>query len=235
VRGSERDERSRLRHWHALSGLLPIGLFLVEHLVVNAKALSGEAAFERTVTFVDRLPFWAVIEIVFVLAPLVFHAGYGVVLLLDKKSASDSPYTPNWRLVTRGAAWIALVFIAYHVYALRVPRWTSGVSASAMHTVLTAHLSGATGSASGVAMPWMAIFYLLGIAATILHFAAGTWGFLVRAKHVTTPSAIRRAAIASGALGAVLFALASITVISLASGAPVFPPPPPKEACPPPT
>ena len=226
------DEPSRLRQLHALSGVFPLGVFLLEHLVLNAKALYGQASYERANGFVDRLPLFWLVQILFVSLPLAFHVVYGVRIWVDKKDTTPSPYTKSWSVLSRGAAKVALLFIAYHLWALWVPRWTQGVTSSGVHTLLTAHLSSATGGASGVAVPWAAVLYLIGIAATTVHFAAGTWGYLVRARRVTTPRGKRRAAFASGAIGTALFALASVTVISIASGSPLFPERLPMPPCP---
>jgi succinate dehydrogenase/fumarate reductase cytochrome b subunit (b558 family) len=221
----------RLRRLHALAGVLPLGLFVVEHLVLHAKALRGQVAFDRTIAWTESVPLWSVLEVVFVLLPLAFHALYGVVLLVDKKRrAEPSPYEKSWRVLVRGSAWVALVFIAYHVIALRVPRWTHALPASHVHTLLTAHLSTAAGDA--VLVPYVAIFYLVGVAACLIHFAAGGWAYLVREKHLTSPLAIKRAAYAWGALAVSLFVLASLTVIGVASGAPAFLERPPSIECP---
>src|SRR5262249_24378661 len=128
----------RLRRLHALSGVLPLGLFVIEHLVLYAKALRGQAAFDRTIAWTASVTFWSVLEIVLVLLPLAFHRLYGVVLLLDKKRAAEpSPYDPSWRVLVRASAWIALVFIAFHVVTLRVPRWAYAIPTSDVHTLLT--------------------------------------------------------------------------------------------------
>src|SRR5262249_55939416 len=142
-----------------------------------------------------------------------------------------SPYAKSWRVLVRGSAWVALVFIAYHVFVLRLPRWLYGVPSSDVHTLLTAHLSTSSSSGAGLLVPYVAIFYLVGVAACVIHFAAGGWAYLVREKHVTTPAAIKRAAFAWGAFGAVLFVLASLTVIGVASGSPAFLEAPPSIDC----
>jgi succinate dehydrogenase/fumarate reductase cytochrome b subunit (b558 family) len=226
-------DAERLRRIHALAGVVPLGLFVIEHLVLHAKALRGQAAFERTIAWTESVPFWSVLEVALVVVPLAFHALYGVVLLVDpKRRGEPSPYDRSWRILVRGSAWVALVFIAYHVAVLRVPRWTHAVPTSHVHTLLTAHLSTASGSAAGVLVPYVAIFYLVGIAACLVHFAAGGWAYLVREKHVTAPAAIKRAAYAFGALGVSLFVLASLTVIGVASGAPAFLETPQSPSCP---
>ncbi len=225
------DEPSRARNLHALSGVLPVGAFLVLHLLTNARALAGQEAFVRAGEFWERLPLSALGEIVLVLVPLAFHAGYGA-LLLVRKADGASPYPQAWRPIVRGSAWVTLAFILYHAYALGLPRWTHAVAASSAHTVLVAHLSRATGSAEGLLLPWTAFVYLVGLAATTLHFAIGTWGYLVRSGRASTTGAQRTLARGLAAAGLALFALSAMTVISLASGSPLFPAAPDSPPCP---
>lgn len=226
------DEPSRARNLHALSGVFPVGAFLVLHLLTNARALAGQDAFMRAAGFWEGLPLSSLAEAVLVLLPLAFHAGYGVVLMLRKGALDGSPYPDGWRQLVRGAAWVALVFIGYHVYALGLPRWTHAVGPSSAHTVLAAHLSRATGSAAGLLMPWTAVFYLVGLAATTLHFAAGTWGYAVRTGRAPDAKSKRQVAIGAALGGALLFGVSSLTVIGVATGAPLFAPVAESPPCP---
>ncbi len=213
-------EPSRARNLHALSGVLPVGVFLVVHLLTNARALAGQASFDSAMSAWAGVP--RVLELVLVMVPLTFHAGYGVVLMLRPHALADSPYPASWRVLVRGAAWVAFAFIAYHAYALGVPRWTNAVGSASVHTYLTAHLSNASGSATGVLIPWTALFYLVGLAATTLHFAAGTWGYCVRTNRASTKEGKRKLALVTGLAGALLFGVSSATVISLATGSPLY-------------
>jgi succinate dehydrogenase / fumarate reductase, cytochrome b subunit len=213
-----------------LCGLFPPGAFLVEHIIVNARSLTANAPSEggRVLT-----PLWSALGMGLILAPLAVHVVLGVALTVRPHASAPSPYTSSWRALNRVSAYVSLLFIAYHVYAIRDARVASGLDAGAMRTFFVAHLSSASAaSADGVLMPWIAIAYLIGIAATILHLSASTWGYLVRFGHVSNPPNVRRAAVASGVAGALLFGLSSITVISFASGSPVFPPSPPSAPCP---
>jgi hypothetical protein len=81
-------------------------------------------------------------------------------------------------------------------------------------------------------MPWTALFYLVGLAATTLHFAAGTWGYFVRTKRTTTKESKRRLAVAAGSLGVLLFAVSAATVIGLATGSPLMVSAPESPPCP---
>src|SRR5204862_336824 len=46
-----------LKRLHSLSGVVPIGLFLLEHLYTNARSLQGPAAFDAAVADLARLAF----------------------------------------------------------------------------------------------------------------------------------------------------------------------------------
>src|SRR5580698_7944742 len=67
-----------LRKLHSLSGIVPIGAFLVEHLISNFEALKGPAAYGAQVKFLNSLPLVRVLEWAFIFIPLLFHGLYGV-------------------------------------------------------------------------------------------------------------------------------------------------------------
>ena len=67
-----------LRRLHSLSGIIPIGAFLIEHIVSNFEALKGPAAYAAQVKFLNALPLVRVLEWTFIFLPLLYHAVYGV-------------------------------------------------------------------------------------------------------------------------------------------------------------
>src|SRR5689334_24656569 len=75
-----------LRRLHSLSGIFPVGLFLVSHLWTNAKALKGQPAFDRAVADINHLPLLPALEIFGIFVPLAFHALYGVVLAFEGRA-----------------------------------------------------------------------------------------------------------------------------------------------------
>src|SRR5256885_2990500 len=67
-----------LRRLHSLSGIIPVGAFLFEHIVVsNATAINGPTAYASQVRFLGSLPFVFGLELFGIWIPLLFHAGYG--------------------------------------------------------------------------------------------------------------------------------------------------------------
>ena len=66
-----------LRRLHSLSGIIPIGAFLLEHFISNAFATNGPKAYADQVKFLTGLPFVLVLETVGIYIPLLYHALYG--------------------------------------------------------------------------------------------------------------------------------------------------------------
>ena len=65
------------RKLHSLLGIIPIGAFLLEHLLSNFEALKGPAAYGAQVKFLNSLPLVRVLEWVFIFLPLLYHGIYG--------------------------------------------------------------------------------------------------------------------------------------------------------------
>src|ERR1700680_3153964 len=65
------------RRLHSLSGIVPVGAFLLEHFVSNAFATRGPLAYGDQVKFLTGLPFVPVLEIFGIYIPLLYHALYG--------------------------------------------------------------------------------------------------------------------------------------------------------------
>jgi succinate dehydrogenase / fumarate reductase cytochrome b subunit len=188
-----------LRKLHSLSGIVPIGAFLVEHFVSNFEALKGPAAYAQQVRFLNGLPFVRVLEWAFIFLPLLYHALYGVYIWWRGKSnVVYYPWAGNWMyLAQRWTGLIAFVYIGQHVWRQRF----SGVSlpenpGAAFHKVQME-----------LSNPWMLAFYAIAIVATCWHFAYGVW--LFSAKWGITPGdkARRKMGYACAALGVAMVAI----------------------------
>ena len=66
------------RKLHSLLGIVPLGAFLVEHLLSNFEALKGPAAYGEQVKFLNSLPLVRVLEWVFIFLPILYHGLYGL-------------------------------------------------------------------------------------------------------------------------------------------------------------
>ena len=207
---------SRWRRWHRISGALALGLFLVGHLVTNASVVAGETAYRRVVVAAAGSPVIVAVQLL-VLVALGVHAGYGLVLLKRPGSDAAAERYGDRRLwaAQRALATIVLVFLAVHLGEVAIPRLTAGLSPNAYYTVLAAHLSW-----TWAGVPWLAVFYLVGLAATATHFANGL--FAAAGGRAETGKRVRRTTIA---LGIVLFLLGAAAVVSFATGTRLLPGP----------
>ena len=110
------------RRLHSLLGVIPIGGFLIVHLVTNFHSTMGKEAFLGRVEFLEGLPLLVVIEIVFIYIPILYHGIYGVYIALQARNNPREWGTfRNWMFILqRVTGIIALVFIAIHVWQTRL-------------------------------------------------------------------------------------------------------------------
>ncbi len=199
------------RRLFSLSGVLPLGFFLLAHVWANASALRGQAAFVRTVDALVHLPLLVALEVIFVFLPLGYHALYGL-WLMRAGVAKTPPHGRNLALTDRVAALVALAFIVWHVWEYRVAA-ARGLDPHAFYATLVWRLS-----STWHGFPTRAVLYWIGLTATVFHFACGAWAYGVTSGFLATAREKRRAAVGAVALGSLLFVVSSATVISLATG-----------------
>jgi succinate dehydrogenase / fumarate reductase cytochrome b subunit len=165
------------RKLHSLSGIVPIGAFLIEHIISNFEAINGPLAYAKQVLFLNSLPMVRILEWAFIFIPLAFHAGYGVFIWLRGRSNVNvySWVGNKMYLMQRVTGVIALAYIIQHVWRQRF----SGVS-------LPEHPGAAFAKVQHeLHNPWMLAIYIIAMIATCWHFSAGVW--LFAAKWGITP------------------------------------------------
>lgn len=164
------------RRLHSLLGVIPVGLFLMQHLVVNQFATRGEEAFNKAAGFMDALPFKIILEICIIFLPLLFHAIYGIYIAFTaKNNVSRYGFFRNWMfLLQRVTGIITLIFVTWHVWETRIAAaFGATVNFDMMHNILS--------------NPFMLVFYIIGVVSTIFHFANGLWSFAVSWGITVTP------------------------------------------------
>jgi succinate dehydrogenase/fumarate reductase cytochrome b subunit (b558 family) len=218
-RGRDDARRARrafvLGRLHSLSGVVPLGAFLVEHLWTNAHALSGRASFDGAVARIQALPGLLALEVFGIFLPLAFHAGYGLYLTArGRPNALSYPYAKNWLYVLQRVTGVfALVFIAFHLWEFRVQTWLFGMAPETFYTALEAGLGETPGG-----VPVRALAYLAGLAAVVFHFANGLVGFAATWGLAGSRAAQRRIAYLFSALGVGLFFVGASTIVHFATG-----------------
>ena len=203
-----------LRKLHSLTGVVPVGGFMVFHLWTNAKALQGQQRFDEAVADISHMPYLPLLE-AGILLPLLFHAGYGVFLALQAKSnVGRYTYSRNWMYtLQRVTGLMAFAFIAFHLWEYWGQKTFGHMTADQFYPTLCESMAGTT---AGV--PLVALIYIVGIAASTFHFANGLWGFCFSWGITLSRRAQRMSATVFGILGVVLFLLGANTAIYFATG-----------------
>jgi len=166
-----------LRRLHSLSGIIPIGAFLIEHFVSNAFATRGPAAYTKQVELLSSFPFVVGLELFGIWLPILYHALYGFYIWYrGETNVGDYPWTGNWMYAAqRWTGGIAFFYMLYHTWHLRF----SGVH-------LLSHPEAAFPKVQAEFQnPWIVAFYAVGVIAASWHFAYGLW--LFAAKWGITP------------------------------------------------
>ena len=173
-----------LRRLHSLSGIVPVGLFLIEHFISNAFATNGPASYTKQVELLSGFPFVVALELFGIWIPILYHSLYGFYIWYRGESnLGEYPWMGNWMYgAQRWTGAIAFFYMGYHTWHLRF----SGV-----------HILSHPGAAFGKVQlefqnPWIVAFYVVGIVAASWHFAYGLWLFAAKWGITTGDNARRR-------------------------------------------
>ena len=186
-----------LRKLHSLTGIFPIGFFLLEHFWTNSAALVSSGRFDQAAGDLESAPWLLFAEIFGIWIPILYHGFYGIyVWLRGQSNVSEYVWVGSWMYaVQRYTGLIAFVFIGWHVYTERfLPHGNStfaSVQANLVH-------------------PLYFWFYVIGVTAASVHLGSGVWNFLCKWGLAATASAQR----AAGYLGVVVAIV--FTVVGLA-------------------
>ena len=198
-----------------LSGLIPIGAFLIEHLYSNFQAVGpgGAQRFDTVVKDLQTNPIIIFLEIGAIGLPLLYHALYGLFVATQARPNNGAyGWSRNWMyLLQRVTGIILIVYIGYHVWNTRLApifhadnpdlQIVDGqplVSSRYMHDYfLETHL--------GISVYWI---YLVGICAALFHFCNGLWNLAYHWGLTVSPRAQKWWGLACGLIGVTLLAVA---------------------------
>ena len=166
-----------LRKLHQLSGIMPLGIFLLEHFYTNSKALNGAASFNDAVQDLQSIPYILFVEIGGIFIPLIYHAVYGLVITMEARPNNLAyPYPRNWfYTIQRVTGVILFLFITFHVLNFRFGL----IPGLNRVSVATNPGMGFDIVAREFSIVPIFLVYMVGITATVWHFANGIWLFLV--------------------------------------------------------
>jgi len=162
-----------LRRLHSLSGIVPVGAFLFEHILIsNSTAITGPDAYARQVSFLANLPLVFFLELFGIWLPILFHALYGFYIWYrGEGNVGEYPWTGNWMYTAqRWTGAIAFAYIVWHTWTMRFtgvdlhdnPRLSFGKVMTEVHH------------------PLLLAFYVVGLVCASWHFAYGIWLFCAK-------------------------------------------------------
>src|SRR5215210_2671898 len=166
-----------LRKLHQLSGIMPLTLFVLEHFYTNSKALTGAAEFNKAVADLQSIPYILFVEIGGIFIPLIYHALYGLFITWEMRPNNLAyPYPRNWfYTIQRITGMILFFFITFHVLNFRFGMIPG------LNTISVAHAPEQAWDIvrSEFFNNGILAIYIIGITATVWHFANGIWLFMV--------------------------------------------------------
>ncbi len=198
-----------LRRLHSLSGILPVGVFVIMHLFTNAQMVwgqkpgpEGHSNFQHEVDFIHSMPALLFVEIA-LWGSIGFHAVLGFwYTFTGKSNVKHYKYNGNYRyLLQRITGIVALVFIFLHIATLRW-RW----DLFGWFTPFWAHGGVVDGEMIGENVPmsipytayalqfsWLVVaFYLVGVMSVVYHWSNGLWTAAISWGITTSEAAIKR-------------------------------------------
>lgn len=158
-----------LKRLHSLTGVVPIGLFLLEHFFTNSKALQGAASFDQAAADLARIPYVTLVEALGIWLPIAFHMVLGVIIATTwQANAGKHGYAKNWMYLLQRVSGILLVFyILFHTWMTRFD--TNYLNSPSPYLFVQEQIS----------HPGMFAFYVAGILAACFHLGNGLFGFAI--------------------------------------------------------
>jgi succinate dehydrogenase / fumarate reductase cytochrome b subunit len=193
-----------LRRLHSLSGVVPVGVFVIMHLLTNFQLAVGSAVgrdlFQHEVDFIHMTPALLFVEVGLWLS-IAFHAGLGLIYTFSgRPNVQHYPYGGNVRYtLQRTTGIIALVFIFLHIATLRW-RW----NLLGWETPFDPHNATQTVAQALQFAWWVPVLYLVGALSVVFHWANGLWTAAITWGLTISVAAQRRWGYACAALGVVL-------------------------------
>jgi succinate dehydrogenase / fumarate reductase cytochrome b subunit len=196
-----------LRKLHSLSGIVPVGLFLLQHIYHNAYAIQGREAFGRITAELQGLPLAIVLEVGLIWIPILFHALYGFyVMFTGRNNTRHYGYMKNWMYYLQRVTGAFLFFyIIFHV----TTTWGTRAHGAEMYDVMVYQLS----------RPWVFVFYITGLAAAVFHMCNGFWTFGISWGITVGATSQKVSGYACLALGLILYFVGCWALMSFKGGA----------------
>lgn len=174
---SVKSENYVLHKLHSLTGIVPVGYYLVQHLMLNTFSLGGASKFNGVIAFFEGMPthFLIAVKLVAIWIPLIFHAVYGFFIVGRAKfnygEKAFSFKENRYFTLQRISGIVAFAFLAYHMT-------TTSVMSKIKGTELIEYGAWA-GKLSSFGY-LILVVYMIGVLTSAYHFSYGIWSFCIR-------------------------------------------------------
>lgn len=163
---------------HSLTGIVPVGYYMFQHLALNTFTLGGAEKFNAVIEFFEGMPkhFLLAIEIGGIWLPLLFHAIYGLFIVGRAQPnfiGTKYGWSQNRMYTFQRWSGIFLFFaLIFHVMETTVRKYATHdpdvIKFNAWQQKLT--------SFGGAYL----IFYVLLVLVASYHLGYGIWNFCIR-------------------------------------------------------
>lgn len=162
---------------HSLTGVIPIGFYMIQHLTLNSFSVAGPEKFNGVIAFFESVPkhLLLVLEVFVLGIPILFHGVYGLFISsrADFNVARGAyPWRENWMFTMQRISGIALfLLLIAHVATTTINSKINGpevIQWQAWHDKLTSY---------GYVI---LIVYMIGVLLASYHLCYGLWNFCIR-------------------------------------------------------
>ncbi|HYF77545.1 MAG TPA: succinate dehydrogenase cytochrome b558 subunit [Symbiobacteriaceae bacterium] len=203
-----------MRRLHSLTGVVPVGGFLLFHLYENSKALQGVEAYNEVVLSINSMQFVLLLEIFGIFLPLYFHALYGIYIAADARhNVKQYSYGRNWAFVLqRISGLLTVFFVTWHIWEFRIQK-ALGAYGPKVHGTMSG-LPDFDVVQNAFQNNIIAAWYIIGIIAAAYHLCNGIYTFLITWGITIGPKSQRVSNLITNAAFVGVSALGVITVFA---------------------
>ncbi len=161
---------------HSLTGVMPVGYYMAQHLTLNTFSIGGPDKFNGVIEFFEGMPkhFLLAMEVLMIWLPLLFHAVYGLFII---SRAENNYFTTKYKwsqnrmfFFQRLSGLLVFAFLIVHVCSTTVYKYATGNSEAIKFNAWHDKMHN----------PVWLLFYVVGIAAASYHLGYGLWNFCIR-------------------------------------------------------
>ena len=159
-----------IRRLHSVAGILFSVAYVALFLLPMSAAFEGAASFNGTAAWLARLPLMGPILVLFVFAPLLFHAAVGLAMLYSSSfNVISYGFYRNWMYaLQRLTGVLILPFAAYHI------------SKTVLAFAFTGKVADFAFMQGLLAPSWVKALYCVGVVCAAFHIGNGLAGALAR-------------------------------------------------------